>query len=549
MPCGHSDNGKGGYQRPAAIMARNGLAVFCFDPIGQGERRQLPTGVSLESKRGTSGPPSTTTEHTVLGVAPILLGRNLATDMIWDGIRAIDYLETRSDLDPKRIGCAGNSGGGMMTAYLTALDERIVASSPGCFITTSARKNDSPGPGDAEQNIFAQYAYGLDFADLLILAAPRPVAILSATRDYVPIAGAWEAFRDAKRVYTRLGYAECIDLVETDAPHGFSLQLREASVRWMRRWLAGDDRPIFEQPVPSFSDAELNCTPAGRVLALPGARSLMELNRDIAARLAPARQAAWSGLSDSSRREQVRQTAGIRKVETIPPLRAEPAGEFRHAGLRTEKLILSREGDVPLAALRFRPEPRPTRACLYLHGRGKHIDAASDGPIARLVAAGADVLAVDLRGFGETAMGAWRTNPASVAGENGAEFHVAYMLGRTLVGLRAEDILAVARVYATLLGTESVPIELVAIEDAAIPALHAAALAPGQFSSLTVSRTIDSWQRVLDVPVPRRQLEATVHGALRVYDLPDLIALAGHVRSLAPVDGAGHRLPVMSSTR
>jgi dienelactone hydrolase len=542
MPCGHSPNGKGGYQAASIIMARNGLAVFCFDPIGQGERHQVPRSVVVEDKKGAEGATGGTNEHTILGPAPILLGRGLATYMIWDGIRAIDYLETRRDLDPKRIGCAGNSGGGMMTSYLMALDDRIVSAAPGCFITTSVRKNETPGAGDAEQNIYNQYGYGLDFADYLILRAPRPVQILSATRDYVPIAGAWETFREAKRVYTRLGYPECVDLVETDAPHGYSVQLREASTRWMRRWLCGDDTPIFEQPAASFTNKEIACTPTGEVMALPGARSLYDLNRAEASRLAPLRQSAWAALTKEARRDRVRQTAGIRAVAELPAARVEPQGDLRRAGGRIEKLVLTREGDVPLPALRFRPEKPSGRACLYVHGRGKQIDAAPGGPIARLVAEGVDVLAVDLRGFGETSMNAWRVKPAEIAGDNGAEFYIAYMMGRSFVGLRAEDILVAARAFAGMIGATPAQLELVAVEDATIPALHAVAVAPAQFTSVRVSRAIDSWQRVIDASVPRHQLEATVHGVLRTYDLPDLVALAGRVQQLEPVDAAGTRL-------
>jgi dienelactone hydrolase len=542
MPCGHSPTGKGGYQAPAMLMARNGLAVFCFDPIGQGERHQVPRNIVVADKQGAAVATGGTNEHTILGAAPILLGRGLATYMIWDGIRAIDYLETRRDLDSRRIGCAGNSGGGMMTSYLMALDDRIVSAAPGCFITTSVRKNETPGAGDAEQNIYDQYGYGLDFADYLIMRAPRPVQILSATRDYVPIAGAWETFREAKRVYTRLGYPERVDLVETDAPHGYSVQLREASTRWMRRWLCGDDTPIFEQPAPSFTNQEIACTPGGAVLALPGARSMVDLNRAEAARLAPLRQAAWAPLTDAARRDRVRQTAGIRALAELPAVRVESQGHLPRAGSRIEKLVLTRGADVPLPALRFRPEKSSGRACLYVHGRGKQIDAAPGGPIAQLVAEGVDVLAVDVRGFGETSMNGWRVRPAEIAGDNGAEFYIAYMMGRSFVGLRAEDILVAARAFAGMIGATPTKLELVAVEDATIPALHAAAVEPAQFASVRLSRAIDSWQRVIDASVPRRQLEAAVHGVLRTYDLPDLVALAGRVQLLEPVDAAGTRL-------
>ena len=541
MPCGHSMNGKAAYQAPAALLARHGLAVFCFDPIGQGERHQLPAGIAFGRQGGPPAPLNATGEHVILSVAPILVGRNLATDMIWDGMRAIDYLETRPDLDPKRIACAGNSGGGMMTSYLVALDERIVAAAPGCFMTTSARKNESPGPGEAEQDIFAQYEFGMDLPDYLTLAAPRPVAILAATRDYVPIAGAWEAFRDAKRLYARLGHPERIDLIETDATHGFSLQLREGSVRWMRRWLCDDNAPVFETQLPHFSDAEVACTPAG-VLQLPGARTLLELNRAAAERLAPQRRASWANNATTERRDVVRRLAGIRNSDALPSARVEIRGELARPGVKIEKLVLVRDGDVPLPALRFRPEKPSGRAALYVHGHGKQIDAAPGGPIAALTAEGVDVLAVDLRGFGETAMDGWRTGPVEVAGANGAEFYLAYMLGRSLVGLRAEDVLVAAHAYARMRGAAAGAPELIAVEEAGIPALHAAAVAPGAFASVRLVKTLDSWQRVFDVPVPWRQLESVVHGALRSYDLPDLASLAPHVSVVDPVDAAGRPL-------
>ena len=209
-----------------------------------------------------------------------------------------------------------------------------------------------------------QYAYGFDFAEFLVLAAPRPVVILAATRDYVPIAGAWESFRDAKRVCTRLGYSERVDLVETDAPHGFSQQLREGSGRWMRRWLSGDDTPVFEHPVPAFTDAELACAPAGGVLALPGVRSLFDLNRAVAARLAPVRPAAWSALADEPRRDLVRRIAGIRKLDSLPVARVEPAGELRRPDVGIEKLVLARDGDAHglVRAPLCRGKPCPDRA-------------------------------------------------------------------------------------------------------------------------------------------------------------------------------------------
>ena len=118
VPCGHAGEAKAyeAYQTMGALLALNGMAALVFDPIDQGERSQMPS--ALPQIQGT-------TAHTMLGVGSILLGRSTARFEIWDGMRAIDYLQSRPEIDPNRIGCTGNSGGGTQTSYLMALDDRI----------------------------------------------------------------------------------------------------------------------------------------------------------------------------------------------------------------------------------------------------------------------------------------------------------------------------------------------------------------------------------------------------------------------------------------
>src|SRR4051812_13578997 len=113
MPCGHSANGKAAepYQRACILMAKNGLAVLCYDPIGQGE------GIQLLNAQGKPAIPGSTSEHTMVGVGALLVGQSTATYRIWDGIRSLDYLASRPEIDPMHLGCTGNSGGGTMTAY------------------------------------------------------------------------------------------------------------------------------------------------------------------------------------------------------------------------------------------------------------------------------------------------------------------------------------------------------------------------------------------------------------------------------------------------
>ena len=141
-------------------------------------------------------------------------------------MRAIDYLQSRPEVDADRIGCTGNSGGGTQTSYLMALDERIKAAAPSCFLNRQGRQIDN-SPGDAEQNIFGQLAFGMDHADYIMMRAPRPVLILAATRDFFDINATWVSFRYAKRLYSRMGFAGHVDLLENDAKHNYDKLQRE----------------------------------------------------------------------------------------------------------------------------------------------------------------------------------------------------------------------------------------------------------------------------------------------------------------------------------
>src|SRR5207248_1463563 len=237
LPCGHSANGKAAeaYQRACILMAKNGLAVLCYDPIGQGER------VQLLDRQGKPALAASTSEHTMAGVGALLVGSSTATYRIWDGIRSLDYLASRPEVDPKRLGCTGNSGGGTLTAYLMALDDRIVAAAPSCYITSLERLFATIGPQDAEQNITGQVAFGMEHADYLTMRAPRPTLVCVGTQDYFDIQGAWTSFREAKLLYGLLGHGERVDLFEYNDKHGFSKPRREAAMRWMRRWLLHKD--------------------------------------------------------------------------------------------------------------------------------------------------------------------------------------------------------------------------------------------------------------------------------------------------------------------
>lgn len=555
VPCGHSYNGKAadGYQRFSMLLAKNGIAAFCYDPIGQGERYQTfgadgePLGKhytgspsSVRQLEGIPGAPrfNPVEEHTLAGVGAILVGSNTAQYRIWDGMRAIDYVASRSDINAKRIGCCGNSGGGTLTGYLMALDDRIACAAPVCSLTSFERLIDTSGPQDAEQNLFGQLQNGLDQADFLLMRAPKPTLLCAGTRDATfDIVGTWDLLREAKRVYGRLGRPEQADLAEADEPHGFSRPLRIAATRWMRRWLLGHDDAIDEPELSVFTAEQLRCTPRGQVLFLKDERSVFDLARETAKTLADRRVARWQGESAAERVARVRRVAGIRPTKELTEVKAERVERLERDGYFVEKLLIRRSDQVVLPALRYLPrDMAPTRGegpILYVDETGKASGAADNGPLAAWAKAGRVVLAVDLEGWGET----YRRHPRDWGGElfgpNTQEFFLAYLLGQSLVGIHAEDLLAAANFLRSEGEPKAVrPVQIEARGDAArVAALHAAFVEPDWFlgrerfaKSSDDARSLAAWADLLHDPAAGDRLTLAVQGVLGEYELADLVA-------------------------
>ena len=559
IACGHSPNAKSSeaYQRLGILLAKSGMAALCYDPIGQGERYQIlqPDG----RPRFENG-----VEHMLVAPGSILLGRSAATYRVWDGIRGLDYLESRKDIDPKRLGLTGNSGGGLVTTLLMAVDERVACAAPSCYITHVEELLETQGPGDSEQQVYGEIAQGLGHADYLMIRAPKPTLICAATRDEMfDISGSWRSLREAKRFYGRLGHPERVDLVEADVVHGIFRPLREGIARWMRRWLVGANDAVAEADYSLLSQEEgtlgeflraegsdygefrwvrlpmIHSSPRGQVQLIEGARSVFDFNREREAELASQRRDFWRRTSRERILEEVRRRAGIRRLGQLPPPEVEEVANLQRDGYEIRKLIIRPEPGIWLPALRFVPKTgERDGVVLYLHGRGKQVDAHPGGPIEKLVLAGREVLAVDLRGVGETQhpKGKWGYGP--LFGHDWEDFYVAYMLGRSYLGMRVEDALVCARYLAD--ESSEAKVDLVGIGETGPAALHAAALEPGLFSSLELRRSLVSWSNVVKTEVAVNQLVNTVHGALQRYDLPDLLGTlpTGKVTVIEPADAA-----------
>jgi hypothetical protein len=194
-------------------------------------------------------------------------------------------------------------------------------------------------------------------------------------------------------------------------------------------------------------------------------------------------------------------------------------------GRQLVKLILRPEAGISLPALAFIPKERSGEAYLYLHADGKQADAGPDGPIEKLLDQGHVVLAVDLRGVGETApQGSSKRGIAHHVGPQWKELYLAYLLGTSYLAMRTEDILVSARFLAGYEASDKPNrVHLKSIGRVGPPALHAAALEPDLFASVSLRNCLDSWSSVLRTPMATNQFENVVHGALKTYDVHDLL--------------------------
>ena len=491
-PCGHSANGKAyrEYQKANRLLAQHGFVVLCYDPIGQGERRQL---VNADGRL----PLKPTSEHAVLGPAPILLGGGLGRWMVWDGVRALDYLAGRPEVDAKRLGCMGNSGGGNLTSFLMAYDDRIVAAAPGCFMTTHRRKNEKPGPGDAEQNLFAQIRKGFDHPDFILTRAPRPTLILAATADFVPIEGTWEAFRQAQRAYTVLGHPERVALVEANEKHGFSRRLREGAARFFARWLQGRIIEINEpENVPVRTDAELQVTPKGQVLLMKNAQSIFDWFA--------TDEKQWAAQRQPLTRDRLQQITGIRRAAELPPMEGLM---FLRKVDQPRPMMWEPEEGIHLPAVHWPEGDQVPVLITPAEGLNSALPAAD-----KLRAAGHPVMIVDLRDLGETATRNWRFP--------GADWYISYLLGRSFLAMRTEDILQCAKWLAEHHKTPTV--HLIAHGETTTAAQHADALEPKLIGRLTLHGDLASWKTLMTDRRANRHLHTIHPRALQHYDLPDL---------------------------
>ena len=517
MSCGHADTGKDCdiYLRACVLAVKAGFAALMYDPYEQGERKQFK-GI------GSTG------HHNIIGVKASLIGWSMPMLRTWDGMRAVDYVESRPEVDRNRIGFMGQSGGGTMTALMTAADWRLKATAPSCYLTSLRHLCESMGPQDAEQNIYGQLAFGLNHTGYVLLPDTK-VAVTCRFRDMFSIYGTLDLFRTVQTLAAKIGTDGNYALNSAPGPHGWTESTETASVDWMRAWLKGEKdvlpldctkyRPLdigfnVKDVELGLSKEERGVTPTKRTMDLPGARDIHMIMRDRLAAAVKARPA----YSAAERNAVAAKLAGVKmpsemntKVKELPPVDVDGAKLTRVAFAYPDGLTLPACWIVPEKA-------DAAKAPVVMVGVKGRAEWAED--VKALVAEGTSVLVADVTGSGEIGKEGAIFYGAKDCPEEGASVML-YLMGESMTGRRATDMLVFAEWVKGKTGRTP---ELMAKGGAAIPAAHARAARGGSFAKVTVSDAPMSWTDFIEKgdTVRYRYTWMVVNGLLH-YDWPDLL--------------------------
>ena len=569
MAPGHGATGKAGDYTMAATFAHNGFAVLSYDPIGQGERLQYPDpdhpGQSLASRA--------TGEHGEAGLQPTLIGDAVARYFGWDGIRAVDYLVSRPEIDADRIGAFGCSGGGAMTALLGAADRRVQAIATACYITSFDALLPAVGAQDAEQSTPNFIASGFDFPDWIELAAPRPYAVVGTVGDMFPWKGLLASATEARRFYslfdpategtptgkplppTPTGPTLNPDTSNTIAPtapfqviagiggHGNLRPIASQIVSFFLVNLAHSTAaPIVPPPpapgttpvAPNVPAGALQVTPTGQVAtSYPGCETVHTLTlkraetkipKNTKPLTLPQLQVAIRDVTHATVKP-----GDLAPVSKEAPALASPpegAAHVRH------RFTLATAPGIEIQAEFYRPANGKHKALLILRDSldpSLEPRRAADIRNLRAIAdAGTAVLVIAPR---PSPPGTEEIKSPLLGPFYLTELR-AELVGKTILGMRVDDVIAAINFLA---GSETVdPRDITATASGhlALVLLHAAVLDP-RLREISVNQisvqspTLESYRKLLNEPMPVDAPQDILPGVLLHYDIPDLARVLG----------------------
>jgi cephalosporin-C deacetylase-like acetyl esterase len=557
MAPGHASSGKAGDYAMASTFARNGFVVLSYDPIGQGERLQYPDPKNAAAMSagdpypGASLAQRATGEHGEAGLQPTLIGDAVARYFAWDGMRAVDYLVSRPEVDAEKIGAFGCSGGGAMTALLGAADKRVKAVATACYLTTMDELLPSVGAQDAEQSVPGFIASGFDFADWVELAAPRAYAMVGTVGDMFPWKGFLQTATEARRFYSLFDASaggtptggpmpgtptgptlnpDTANEVAAEAPfqviagiggHGNLRPIQAQIVGFFLVHLAGKSADAFVAPpaaaagaspfaLPDVPKGALQVTATGQVAtSYPGSETVHSLN------LKRAKENLPVPVSPQTLLQVQTDVREVTEAEAVPgPFCADCGGAFDHFTQLPFPDVTAHPGTVG----------RKPAVLLVMSDRVGTPGNPTKEDFNKLAGTVPGNLVV---GFvpRPSPPGGEETKAAILGPFYLTELR-AELVGKTILGMRVDDVIHAVDYLASRRDVDAKNITVMASGHMGLVALHAAVL-DSRIKHVTVDHVLESYASLLNAPMPIDAPQDILPGVLEKYDVPDLVRVLG----------------------
>jgi len=414
-------------------LARQGFVVLTYDMVGYNDTNQVP--------------------HARIGGArEDLWSINILGLQLWNSIRAVDFVASLPDVDPRRIAATGASGGGTQTFLLAAVDDRVRVAAPVNMVSSIMQ-------GGSQCENAPLLRIRTNNMEIAAAAAPRPQLLVSATGDWTRNSPRAE-FPAVQSIYRLMGAEPNVEHVQFDAPHNYNKQSREAVYAFFAARLLDTPGPV---PEKGFHTEQL-----GDMLGWYGRERpahAVTTQKYIEDRVAEAGRILERDRSPEASRERLQFS-----ILASRPAAGEIVSQSREKLPLGERLLLGRSGygdRIPAVWLEPRRANPAAAATLVVHPEGTawalSSSESTDGIVRAILARGGAVLAID----------AFQTGSARAPRDRSHRFFTTFNL--TDDAARVQDILTAVEYLRSRAGRQDV--NLLGLELAGVWSLFARALA------------------------------------------------------------------------
>ncbi|MBS3772232.1 MAG: acetylxylan esterase [Bacteroidales bacterium] len=503
---GHAQVGKADerYQRMSIAQAKNGFVVLTIDQLGQGERQ-------VSDYASWGGAPGNT--HQIIGIKAFLSGTHVFNIMVWDAIRAVDYLVSRPEVDADKICMTGSSGGGMMTTYILPFDDRIQVSVPTCNPNTWSYRVHAGLATDHEQVFFGAFESSIDpRGDPLFAHVPKPLLLNTTTDDHLnPTRGVWDLSTWLYKTYSAHGVPEKFTTTMVRAGHAYNKEQREITYSWMLRWTDGDASDFWEGDAHLAAEEDLWAAENGSVFNESGNRQDQDLVLDYLSE----NKAQWKSIT-------TQEDLNDRKKRMPDLVKNVLHVDLDHIQAKGDLKVSHEVGDVKVNSFVIEPEEgivlpgvllesgknsMSDDIILYVSENGKSDVLREEKIVSEMLDEGYRICAVDLRGIGETA-------PDMVG-----KFWD-FLAGKPIFGQRVRDVLTTVK----WLKESDLNARHIKFWGKGMGSLYGAfaGVLTNDIDEFILEEPLISFESVVQVKVPEYNNEIMLPGILEKFDMPQV---------------------------